>query len=176
MVMCSCIYIMKRGEDIVIIYDYVDDFIFTGNSRSLTEEMIARFREECDTTEPIWDADWILGMEFKRDRAKKIMKITMVRKIAEVCARAGVEIDYSKNVPIPTSGYIVKDAEFEAMENQEPVEFLDKSGITQYMVIVGGLIWVSGLRFDILFATMYLAWSTKQPRKHHLKMAHHVLA
>jgi hypothetical protein len=62
------------------------------------------------------------------------------------------------------------------MENQELAEFLDAGGITQYMVIVGGLIWISGLRFDILFATMYLAWSTKQPRRHHLKMARHVLA
>ena len=175
LVMCSCIYIMQRGEDVVIIYDYVDDFIFTGNKRSLTEEMITLFRTECDTTEPIWDADWILGMEFKRDRTKKIVKITMVRKITEVCARAEIDMDYSKKVPIPTSGYIVKDTEFEEMENQELAEFLDAKGITQYMVIVGGLIWISGLRFDILFSTMYLAWSTKQPRQHHLKMARHVL-
>ena len=172
--MCSCIYIMQRGEDIVIIYDYVDDFIFTGNRRELIEEMILKFREECSTTEPIWDADWILGMEFKRDRAKRIMKITMVRKITEVCARADVE--FVKHVPIPTSGYIIKDEEFEKMENQEQAEFLDAGGITQYMVFVGGLIWISGLRFDILFSTMYLAWSTKQPRKHHLNMARHVLA
>jgi hypothetical protein len=165
---------MQRGNDIVIIYDYVDDFIFTGNRRALTEEMIQKFREECDTTEPIWDADWILGMEFKRDRAKRIMKITMVRKITEVCAKA--DVDFEKHVPIPTSGYIVRDEEFEKMENQELAEFLDAGGITQYMVIVGGLIWISGLRFDILFSTMYLAWSTKQPRKHHLKMARHVLA
>ena len=65
--------------------------------------------------------------------------------------------------------------EFKAMENQELAQFLDAAGITEYMVIVGGLIWVSGLRFDILFSTMYLAWSTKQPRRHHLKMARHVL-
>ena len=113
-------------------------------------------------------------MELKRDRSKKIIKITMVRKIEEVCAKAGVDME-TKWVPIPTSGYIVKDAEFDAMENQELAQFLDAAGITEYMVIVGGLIWVSGLRFDILFSTMYLAWSTKQPRQHHLKMARHVL-
>jgi hypothetical protein len=73
------------------------------------------------------------------------------------------------------SGYMVRDAEFENMANQELAEYLDARGITEYMVIVGGLIWISGLRFDILFSTMYLAWSTKQPRKHHLKMARHVL-
>ena len=43
------------------------------------------------------------------------------------------------------------------------------------MGIVGCLIWVSGLRLDIIFATMYLAWNTKSPRKHHMRMAKCVL-
>jgi hypothetical protein len=35
--MCSCIY-MKRNDQmnaVVIIYDHVDDFVFTGNNREL---------------------------------------------------------------------------------------------------------------------------------------------
>ena len=44
------------------------------------------------------------------------------------------------------------------------------------MVIVGGLIWISGLRLDILFATLYLAWSTKAPRLHHMRMARNALS
>ena len=176
LVMCSCIYIMKRDEDIVIIYDYVDDFIFTGNNRVLTEKVIAEFRELCSTTDPIWDAERILGMEFRRDRVKRIVKITMTNKIAEVCAKAQIEIDVEKNIPMPLSGYIVKDYEFDTMTNREQAEHLDKKGITSYMIIVGALIWISGLRLDILFATMYLAWNTKHPRRHHLRMSKHVLA
>jgi len=45
-----------------------------------------------------------------------------------------------------------------------------------YMGIVGGLIWISGLRLDILFATVYLAWNTKAPRAHHMRMDHYVLS
>jgi len=63
LVLCSCIYIMTRGEDIVIIYDYVDDFIFTGSSRQVTESVIEEFRKVTATTEPIWDATRVLGME-----------------------------------------------------------------------------------------------------------------
>jgi hypothetical protein len=69
----------------------------------------------------------------------------------------------------------VKDYEFESMKNDEQAEFLDKKGIHDYMTVVGSLIWVSGLRFDILFPTMYLAWSTKAPRRHHMRMAENVL-
>ena len=61
------------------------------------------------------------------------------------------------------------------MTNPEQAEFLHKTEISEYMAIVGGLIWISGLRLDITFATMYLAWNTKMPRKHHLRMAKNVL-
>eukprot|EP01041_Mallomonas_annulata_P017748 gene17748-36355_t len=43
------------------------------------------------------------------------------------------------------------------------------------MAIVGALIWISGLRLDILFFTMYLVWYTQKPRQHHLNIAHYVL-
>ena len=176
LVMCSCIYIMRRDNEIVIVYDYVDDFIFTGSSRTVIENVISEFRKICETTEPIWDAERVLGMEFRRMRDKRIIKITMTAKIIEVCAKTGIAPDDIKNIPMPLSGYIVKDYEFESMVNSEQAEFLDKKGISEYMAIVGGLIWISGLRLDITFATMYLAWNTKTPRKHHMKMARCVLS
>ena len=84
--MCKRIYVMRRGEDLVIVYEYVDDLVFMDNNCSLlTEELIVWFREECDTSELIQDADSILGVEFKRDRDSKIVKTTMLRKI--VCVQ-----------------------------------------------------------------------------------------
>ena len=175
LVMCSCIYIMKRESDIVIVYDYVDDFIFTGSSRLVIENVISEFRNICETTEPIWDAERVLGMEFRRIRDKHIITITMTAKIIDVCKKTGIILDEMKNIPMPLSGYIVKDTEFDAMDNQDQSAFLDKSGISEYMAIVGGLIWISGLRLDITFSTMYLAWNTKTPRRHHMRMAKCVL-
>lgn len=175
LIMCSCIYILKNENDIVIVYDYVDDFIFTGSNRSVIEKVIADFRKICETTEPIWDAERVLGMEFNRMRNKRAIKITMTAKIAEVCNKTGIIDEEKKNIPMPLSGYIVKDYEFDNMTNPEQAEFLHKTEISEYMAIVGGLIWISGLRLDITFATMYLAWNTKMPRKHHLRMAKNVL-
>ena len=176
LVMCSCIYILKRGNDVVIVYDYVDDFIFTGNNRHVIDNIITEFRTICETTEPIWDAERVLGMEFNRVRNKRIIKITMTAKIVDVCSKTNIGHDDVKNIPMPISGYIVKDYEFESMKNLEEAEFLNSSGISEYMAIVGGLIWISGLRLDITFATMYLAWNTKMPRRHHMRMARCVLS
>ena len=173
--MCSCIYVMRRGEDIVLVYDYVDDFIFTGNNRAVTEAVINEFRALVETTDPIWNAEKVLGMELKRDRAKRTISITMTAKIEEVCEKMHIDITKEKRIPMPQSGYIVKDYEFESMRNDEQAEFLDKKGMHDYMTVVGSLIWVSGLRLDIMFPTMYLAWSTKAPRRHHMRMAENVL-
>jgi hypothetical protein len=48
---------------------------------------------------------------------------------------------------------------------------LNKRGIELYMAVVGSLIWIASIRLDILFTVMYLSWSTREPREHHLKMA-----
>jgi len=40
----------------------------------------------------------------------------MSTKIAEACAKYSIDPDTSKYVPIPQSGYISKDEEFEAMQ------------------------------------------------------------
>jgi len=53
--------------------------------------------------------------------------------------------------------------------------FLNPESITLYLGIAGLLIWISGLRMDIFFATMYLSWNTKAPRIHHERMARNVL-
>ena len=160
----------------VIVYDYVDDFIFTGSSREVTESVISEFRKLVTTTDPVWNAEKILGMEFKRDRVKRTISITMTGKIEDVCEKLELDTTVEKRIPMPVSGYIIKDHEFESMRNQNDAQFMDKKGIHDYMVIVGGLIWISGLRLDILFATLYLAWSTKAPRYHHMRMAEQVLS
>ena len=43
------------------------------------------------------------------------------------------------------------------------------------MTLVGVLIWIQGCRLDIIFAVLYLSWSTTKPRQHHLNMAYYVL-
>jgi hypothetical protein len=53
--------------------------------------------------------------------------------------------------------------------------FLDKPGIRIYMQIIGSLIWINGIRFDITFTVLYLSWQTKTPRVHHLDVAFYLI-
>jgi hypothetical protein len=76
--MCSCMYIKRVGDKICIIYDFVDDFIFTGNCTEFTNSQILEMRAETSTTEPVWNAERVLGMQWRIDRVRKVICITML--------------------------------------------------------------------------------------------------
>jgi hypothetical protein len=71
------------------------------------------------------------------------------------------------------AGYVL---DVQQMEDEERKKPLSEKQRALYMKIVGSLIWISGVRGDILFAVMYLTWFTKQPCTHHQVMALYVLS
>ena len=117
----------------------------------------------------------LLGYDIERDRDRRLIKVTNVAKINEIVSLFPHVTKYKRNIPIPTTGYLVNDYDFEQIPPAESA-FLTKPDITLYMQIVGVLIWIQGVRRpDILFATLYLSWFTQKPRHHHLNMAYYCL-
>lgn len=184
--MCASIYKYKTEDFCILVYVYVDDFIFAGSCNEKTMEYITRFREKSNTSEPELNKESFLGLEITRDKSKRLILVTMKKKIAEVCARfSSAVMKYAtdvypngelkkRHVPIPTTGYIVKDYEFENISELKS-RILNTDEITIYMQIVGSLIWIEGVRMDIIFAVLYLTWFTKVPRQHHMDMAEYCL-
>ena len=116
----------------------------------------------------------MLGYEIERDRDRHLIKVTNVAKINEIVSLFPNVTTYKCNIPIPTTGYLVNDYDFEQLPPAESA-FLTKPDITLYMQIVGVLIWIQGIRPDILFATLYLSWFTQKSLQHHLNMAYYCL-
>eukprot|EP01035_Chromulina_nebulosa_P069636 gene69636-biopygen47086 len=52
------------------------------------------------------NASNLLGMEFARDRSRRLISIRMTQRIAD---------QHKRNVPIPTSAYLVLDHDFESL-------------------------------------------------------------
>ena len=181
--LCSCIfykceerynYFTKKNEKFFIfIYKFVDDYIIGGNSNDVTLDFINEFRCTVNTTEPIKNPTEVLGMELNRDKDRKIIKVTMKKKISEVVTKYQDKLK-KRNIPLPSDCYIIHDHEFEALHEEKSC-FLDASDRELYMTLVGILIWIQGCRLDIIFAVLYLSWSTKNPRQHHLNMAYYVI-
>ncbi|CAM9944435.1 unnamed protein product [Sphacelaria rigidula] len=114
-------------------------------------------------------------MELVRDYNSNTISIYMRDKIRELAEKFHMTNSKVKHVPIPQSGYIVHDHQFEELSDIKR-SFLDNKGRERYMQIVGSLIWLNGVRLDIIFATTYLAWFTKAPRQHHMDMALYVVS
>jgi hypothetical protein len=165
---------VKESGATIIVYSWVDDFVITSNVTKAMQEMVNEFRQLAVTTEPVLNPTKVLGLELKRNFAASTICVAMPDRIVELaeeheCTNAAV-----RHVPMPQSGYLVRDYEFEELPRGEG-EMLGPEGVLQYMRIVGSLIWLTGVRLDIIFATTYLAWFTKEPRKHHHKMARYVV-
>jgi Reverse transcriptase (RNA-dependent DNA polymerase) len=163
----------------VIVYQYVDDYFFAGNTREAVESVVAKFRSVVGTSEPAFDPEKGLGMEFVRDRSKRTISIRMSATIQRMYDEFVDEANKSKKIdlPIPKGKYIVDKSDFDDMEIENDPDGIKVSSEDRslYMKQVGAILWVAGIRFDINLPTVYLTWFTHEPRQHHLKLAERVI-
>ena len=172
--LCSCIYIKRIQEDIILMLGHVDDYLYGGNNNEATEQFIAAARTHAQYTEPERNASKFLGMEIERDRSRKIILIRLLGKIEELNTKYPHATRKVRHVPMPVNGYLVRDYELDGLSETKK-RLLNKDEITTYMGIVGCLIWIQGIRLDIIFAVLYLSWFTKCPRQHHMDMAEYTV-
>jgi hypothetical protein len=158
------------GQHKVIVYVYIDDFLVTGNCKQSIEQFIIEFRKLTTTTEPEEDAHKLLGMQITRHKDKHLVLLRLTNRIEDLEAKYPDEAKKKRSVPMPVNGFIVTDTDIESLSERDK-KFLNKDETLTYMSIVGCLIWIQGIRMDILFAVLYLSWYTQNPRYHHLKMA-----
>ena len=156
------------------IFRYVDDYIVAGFPSGVVDDSIKEFRRHASTTPPIPDAAEVLGMELVRDRVRRTISVTMVKKIEEAKATFFGDIEIAPSlIPFSRDQFIVGDSEFECDSHRYSGngEFLSLSEIRTYLKLVGVLVWLIGYRhMDNLYVT-YLTWFTKKPRVHHMNCA-----
>lgn len=182
--MCSNTYIKyyvqaDGATKVVIIYGYVDDYFFTSDDTELLRRVIQEFRDEVirtgtNTTEPSWNPAEGLGMEFSRDREKRVIMVRMSKKITELYAKfRGNNKSVKQKLPMSEAQYKVREHEFIDLPAEQVYRaaLLDKEGINKYLAVVGSLLWIMGIRFDINFSVTYLTWFSHLPRVHHMEVA-----
>jgi len=170
--LCPSTYVRREMSSFVIVFCFVDDFVFTGNDESLIKGSIEQWRGVATTTEPIENASKLLGMEVKRVENDNTIYLTLTKKIEEVVERYHPSPSDVKrrNSPIGEGDYLIKEQQYEKLPEELQRKLSDKE-IKEYMGIVGSLIWIVGIRYDISFAVSYLSWYTKEPLVHHMKVA-----
>jgi hypothetical protein len=173
--LCTSVYAKRISPDnAILVYDYVDDFIFTGNVASAVQHEINEFRKCAATTEPDLNATLLLGMEVIRNKDLRIIQLTMQRQIEALKIKYPNAVTTKRNVPMPRNGYVLRPQDYDSLTPAKQ-RTLTKKEVEIYMSIVGSLLWIQGVRMDIIFAVLYLTWHAKQPVQHHLDMAYYVI-
>jgi hypothetical protein len=179
---CSCIYVKQdtitendtEKKVFIFVFQHADDYAIGGNNNDKTISFIEKYTTIVPTTPPIKNPKNLLGLELSRDHVRRIIKITIADKITEVYNNfvKGTIHEKERNIPLPKDQYIIKDSDFELLSDTQS-RYLDKEEQHLYLTLVGNLIWIQGLRLDVIFAVLYLSWNTKKPRFHHLRMAYY---
>ena len=109
---------------------------------------------------------------------KRVAGEMILEKIIEKSDNSQMEewakmLDRKSNIPMPLDGYIVDKQKLE--ELGDLAKPLTPAEVSDYLNVVGSLIWIVGVRFDVSFALMYLTWHSKAPSYHHLKMAFRIV-
>ena len=170
------------GEEVpnlVLVFHHVDDFLVAAFTMEGLEELLGELTTEFPTTAPEKNEGKYLGIGITRSRKHRAIMLDMHDKIMDACKDFGIDEGVAtRNTPMPSRGFIVKEEEFEDIKlcSNESARKLTKEEVKRYMALVGVLIWVSTVRVDIKFAVMYLSWFTQEPRVHHYEMGHKVLA
>ena len=135
-----CLYIMIDETNVLVVLLYVDDIIITGNSRAIMD----RFKASISNRFKMKDLGmlrWILGVEIRRDRAKRTLELSQGAYIDSVLARFGMED--SKSVATPAEGVLKR--------------MTDGQTDHEYMQLVGSVLYLATIsRPDIAFAVQNL--------------------
>jgi hypothetical protein len=175
--LCTCIFekivevngVSKR----VIVYQYVDDYFFTGETKEIIEDALKEFRSKVKTSEVLWNPHIGLGMEFERDREKRVFKITMMKSIERMVKEFLTGNETRVRNPLMKTKYIVHEIQFEKLlEDGDDTALLEETdGKSKYLQLIGCILWICGYRWDLCYVTTYLTWFNNAPRKHHTNVA-----
>jgi hypothetical protein len=133
------LFLLRQGDDILIVQEYIDDFVFGGLSHSL----VARFREDMSKEfemSMIGELQFFLGLQIKH--AKKGTFVHEAKYTKDILNK--FKMDDSKRLLTPMITTTTLDADED--EDGEPVDQ------KQYQSMIGSLLYLTPTRPDIQFS------------------------
>ncbi|CAM9822775.1 unnamed protein product [Sphacelaria rigidula] len=137
---------------------YVDDFLMTGPSISILQQVQDALKSRFSLSE-LGPISLILGIEVIRDEARGTLKLSQHRYVESMLKKFGMESSNPVHTP-GTPTHLVGDASEDT--------FLELSEKTKYQAMVGSLIFLAqSTRFDIAFRVSQVASHMSSPSSQH---------
>ena len=153
------LYTKKVNGKILIVCIYVDDLIVTGDDDRMIEEFKTAMKNEFEMSD-LGLLNYFLGMEVVQDEEGiSLSQECYAKKLLE---KFNMKDCKTMETPLVPHSKSQEDGE----------EFTDPK---IYRSLVGGLLYLTATRPDLMFSASYLSRYLKEPRSKHLKEAKRVL-
>jgi hypothetical protein len=146
------LFLLRQGDDILIVQVYVDDIVFGGSSHSL----VARFAEDMSKEfemSMMGELQFVLGLQIKQ--AKEGIFVHQAKYTKDILNK--FKIDYSK----PLSTLMSTTTVFDGDEDGEPVDQ------KEYWSMIDSLLYLTATRPNIQFFVRLCARFHVSPRTSH---------
>eukprot|EP00253_Pinus_taeda_P011935 PITA_11935 len=132
-----CVYFKLIGDRVIYLVLYVDDMLLVGNDKEIIQDLKTQLSSKFDMKD-LGAANYILGMEIKRDRAKRKLWLNQRKYVETILQRFNMQDSKPVKVPIPIG---VKLSAEQCPKTQEEEEDMSR---VPYASAVGSLMDLRG--------------------------------
>jgi hypothetical protein len=156
-----CLYSKQVGNHFIYVVLYVDDMLLVGNNMDVIKEVKSQLSSKFDMKD-LRAANFILGMEIKRDHAKRKLWLNQRKYVETILHRFNMHGSISVKVPIPIGVKLSADQCPKTQEKEENTSHVP------YASVVGSLMYAMVCtRPDIAHAVGVLSRYMSKPGKEH---------
>eukprot|EP00253_Pinus_taeda_P034672 PITA_34672 len=130
-----CVYFKLIGGRVIYLVLYVDDMLLVGNDKEIIQDLKTQLSSKFDMKD-LGAANYILGMEIKRDRAKRKLWLNQRKYVETILHRFHMQDSKPVKVPIPVG---VRLSAEQCPKTQEEEEDMSR---VPYPSVVGSLMYV----------------------------------
>jgi hypothetical protein len=146
------LFLLRQGDDILIVQVYMDDIVFGGLSHSLVAMFVEDMRKEVKMSMVV-ELQFFLGLQIKMEKEGTFVHQANYTK--DILKK--FKMDDSKPLPTPMSTTTALDAD-------EDGEAMDQK---EYRSMIGSLLYLTETRSDIQFSVCLCARFQASPRTSH---------
>jgi len=129
-----CVYFKLIGDRVIYLVLYVDDMLLIGNDKEIIQDLKTQLFSKFDMKD-LGAANYILGMEIKRDKANRKLWLNQQKYVETILQRFNMQDGKPVNVPIPVG---VKLSAEQCPKTQEEEEDMSR---VPYASAVGSLMY-----------------------------------
>jgi transposase InsO family protein len=152
----SCVYVIRQGSSVLFLLVYVDDLLLVSNDMSQLESVKAALHSRFEMKD-MGEAEFILGVQIRRDRAKRQLYLSQAEYVRTVLERFDMQDCKPAASPMATGAKLLKtESDSECARN---VPYASAVGALMYLALV--------TRPDIAFAVTALSQFNAAPSHAH---------